>query len=230
MNALPPHLHLPFSSSRTSNFDRHVHQLHLPYLTTLTLLYLSPSSQSLPRAYTTAILSASSVARIFEDYLARDSISFLPGMAGWYITIAILALLHARQVECLRNSANEQIDILFLALKEMAKLWHSSRMFLVGFEKLLNGSESRAGRTSHIMAPETTTRSTLNELITDDGVNYLDFFPGSTVETSNLFKILLTQNPPSIFTEAQWTNDLSLQLQDLFDQPYDGVDLDALML
>jgi hypothetical protein len=230
VNSLPSGLRLPFSTARTSTYDRHIHQLHLPYLTTLTLFYMAPSSQSLPRAYTTAILSASCVARIFEDYLSRGSISFLPGMAGWYISIAILALLHARQVECLKENANEQIDVLFLALREMSKVWHSARMMVVGFEKLLNESQSRTdGRASQITDMETN-RSTLNELITDDGVNYLDFFPGTTVETSKLFRTLLTENPPTIFMGAEWANDLSIQIQDMFDQPYDNVDLDALLL
>lgn len=75
-----------------------------------------------------------------------------------------------------------------------------------------------------------TNRSTLNELITDDGVNYSDFFPGTTVETSKLCRTLLTKSPPTIFTDAEWANDLSLQIRYMFDQPYDNVDLDALLL
>lgn len=236
VNSLPSYLCLPFNTGRTSTYDRHIHQLHLPYLTTLTLLYMAPSSQHLPRAYTTAILSASLVGRIFDDYLARGSVSFLPGMAGWYISIAILALLHARQVDCLKTGANEQIEILLLSLKEMAKIWHSSKLFLVAFEKLLQGSNSiKDGGSPQIGREDTTASSTLNELSTDDGLNYLDFFPGTTVETSKLFRILLlTENPPSLFTGAEWASDLGGQLQHMFDQPYDNIDynidLDAILL
>lgn len=228
IGSLPGPLCLPFSTGRTSAYDRHTHQLHLPYLTTLTLLYMAPSSQPLPRAYTTAILSASLVGRIFEDYLARGSVSFLPGMAGWYISIAILALLHARQVDCLKASANEQIEILLLALREMAKIWHSSKLFLVAFEKLLKGPNSiKDGRSPQIGRVDTTASSTLNELTTDDGLNYLDFFPGTTIETSKLFRILLlTENPPSLFMGAEWASDLGGQLQHMFDQPYDSIDYD----
>ncbi|KEF55594.1 uncharacterized protein A1O9_08344 [Exophiala aquamarina CBS 119918] len=103
-------------------------------------------------------------------------------------------------------------------------------MFLVGFEKLLKGPQLRTDERAFQITGTETNRSTLNELIRDDGVNYLDFFPGTTVETSKLFRTLLTENPPIIFMGAEWTNDLGLQLQDMFDQPYDNVDLDALLL
>lgn len=149
-------------------------------------------------------------------------------MAGWYISIAILALLHARQVDCLKASANEQIEILLLALREMAKIWHSSKLFLVAFEKLLKGSNSiKEGRSPQIGRVDNTASSTLNELTTDDGLNYLDFFPGTTIETSKLFRILLlTENPPSLFMGAEWASDLGGQLQHMFDQPYDSIDYD----
>ncbi|KIX03815.1 uncharacterized protein Z518_07368 [Rhinocladiella mackenziei CBS 650.93] len=227
VHQLPVHLQLPFLTSRTKIFDRHIHQLHLPYLTAITLLYMNTSAQPLPKAYTAAILAASCVARIFQDYLTRGSLRFLPGMAGWYISIAALALLHARQVECLRDGANEQLDVLFLALKEMSKLWHSSKMFLVGFEKLLNGlpPNNRSGRG----AAHSITVSALTDLTHEDGINYLDFFPGTSSETSQVFMTLLTHSPPSIFMETEWANDLSIQLQDLFDQPFDSVDFDSLI-
>lgn len=246
VQTLPTKLQLPFVTSRTQVFDRHVHQLHLPYLTAITLLYMNTSSQPLPKAYTAAILAASCVARIFQDYLTRGTLRFLPGMAGWYISIAALALLHARQVDCLRAGANEQLDVLFLALKEMSKLWHSSRMFVVGFEKLLNGLPAPAARPSassggRPAAPSSGTEgggasggfppsaALLTDLTPEDGINYLDFFPGTSSETTPLFMTLLTHNPPSIFLEAEWTNDLSMQLHDLFDQPFESVDFDSLI-
>jgi len=42
--------------------------------------------------------------------------------------------------------------------------------------------------------------------------------------------VLLTENPPNIFMGAEWANDLSMQLHDLFDQPFEDVDFDSLML
>ncbi|KIX03873.1 uncharacterized protein Z518_07426 [Rhinocladiella mackenziei CBS 650.93] len=226
VQALPAHLRLPFGTDQASRFDRLLYQLHLPHLGAITLLYVSPSAQSLPKAYTAAILSASCVARIVEDYLVRGSIRFPNGVAGWYNSIAILALLHARRVRSLEPGASEQIDVLYLALKEMAKLWHSSKMFLIGFDKLLKDSHPPINRT---MANNAERGSGLDELTVENGVNPRDFFPTTTVEISQIFKVLLTENPPSTFRGAKWTNDLSMQLHDLFDQPYDEFNFDALM-
>ncbi|KIW87789.1 uncharacterized protein Z519_11763 [Cladophialophora bantiana CBS 173.52] len=225
VNALPRRLRLSFSTVTTTDFDRDVHQLHLPYLSAITLLYMSASTQPLPKAYGAAVLSASCVARIFEDLLARGSIAFLPGIGNWYISIAILALLHARQIESLKNVANAQIDILFIALREMSKLWHSARMFLLGFERLLSGFSSDASAaSSQTVGNQLSQALELNELNIEDGINYREFFPDATVDTSPLFSVLFTHNPPSIFVEAEWTNDLSLQLQNMFDHPYDDLD------
>ncbi|KAL2013170.1 hypothetical protein VTN00DRAFT_695 [Thermoascus crustaceus] len=168
--SLPAHLQLPFSAGHTAVFNREIHQLHLPYLTSITLLHLSKSTQPLPKACTAGILAASCVARIFEDFLTRGSLRFLQGMA----------------VEYLSAAADQQIGILRLALKEMAKTWHSSKMFDAGFERLLSsaqpahgpettGLSNQAGEESHMAA------SMLAELVTHGGgVDVLDYFPYAT--------------------------------------------------
>lgn len=230
--SLPEHLKLSFTTDRTQQFDRDVHLLHLPYLTAITLLYISTSTQPLPRAYTPAILAASYLARILRDFLAREVISFLPGVSSWYISIAILALLDARRIDCLNESATEEINLLILALKELSRFWHSAKMFLTGFNKLLNSSSSPEREITNISSTETYTSTiTLTDLTAVDGVNYLDFFPGATTETNRLFKVLLTENPPFIINEARWGgHDLNAQLLDLFGQRYDDFDYDALTL
>ncbi|OAP63778.1 hypothetical protein AYL99_03005 [Fonsecaea erecta] len=225
VTALPARLRLPFSTAGTSRFDRHVYQLHLPYLSAITLLYMSASTQPLPKAYSAAVLSASCVARIFEDFLARGSIAFLPGVAGWYVSIAILALLHARRIEPLRMAANEEIDILFLALREMSRLWHSSRMFLLGFEKLLAGVNPDTSASSQVASGNLPQALGLSELDILDGVDYHDFFPGATTETTRLFAVLLGHDRPPLFFDPEWASDIGSQLQGMFDQSYDDLDL-----
>ncbi|KAI5303731.1 hypothetical protein KEM55_000387, partial [Ascosphaera atra] len=110
-------------------FNRDTHQLYLPYLSAITLLYLTPSSQPLAKSYTTAILSAACVARIFEDYLARRSVRFLQGLAGWHIAIAIIALLHGRRIRQLTEQCDRNIALLRIALKEIGRSWPSARLF-----------------------------------------------------------------------------------------------------
>ncbi|KAI5290731.1 hypothetical protein KEM54_000629 [Ascosphaera aggregata] len=119
------------------SFHRDVHQLYLPYLSAITLLYLTKSSQPLAKAYQTAILSAACVARIFEDFLARRSVRFLQGLSGWHIAIAILALLHGRKIKQLTEECDRNIALLRIALKEVGKSWSSARLFDAGFERVI---------------------------------------------------------------------------------------------
>ncbi|CAK7223824.1 hypothetical protein SEUCBS140593_005362 [Sporothrix eucalyptigena] len=127
-----------FKSSRTSNFNRDVHGLHLTYLSAITLLHLSKDALPLPKASVGAIVAASCTTRIFHDYLVRGSVSFLAGQCGWYIAIAILALLHARRLEGLRAYAEADIQILRAAMSAMAETWHSARVWGKNFAKLLD--------------------------------------------------------------------------------------------
>ena len=174
------------------------------------------------------------MARIFRDFLARESLSFLPGVAGWYISIAILALLHARRIDSLHQAVNQEIEILFVALKELSRFWHSSNMFLVGFDNLLSknhpGDKADEEGTRNSTSDCRSGASALTDLTAVEGINYLDFFPFASAETSQLFQVLLTENPPAVFPQIEWPTDLSTQLQDLFGQQYDGFDLEPLIL
>ena len=124
---LPDQLKLPIGSNRTRSFDRDIHKLHLPYLTTITILHMHHRSQHprqpLPEVYTTAISSASCVARIFKDILARGHIRFLGAIATWYVGVALVALLHTQQIGCLAKNGADDIGTLRTALNELASLW-----------------------------------------------------------------------------------------------------------
>ena len=137
---LPAHLQLPDMPDRSRRFDRDVLKLHLPYLTTVTILHLNWSSQHpsqpLPEAYTAAVLSASCVTRIFKDLLARRKIRFLGAIACWYVGTAIVALLHTQQIEPLADPGANDIRILRAALNELANLWPSTAIFVKGFDRL----------------------------------------------------------------------------------------------
>lgn len=222
VQSLPPHLQLPISADRSRPFNRDVHQLHLPYLSTITLLYLSPSAQPLPKAYSAAVIAACCVTRIFEDFLARGSIRFLHGMDGWYIAIAILALLHARQVEHLNVAASEHIKVLRVGLKEIAKLWHSSQMFDIGFERLLGSNAFLVVEGKDAYTPEVTPENALNglaDLAVGSGIDMRDYFPFATADTGPLIKMLLEgeQGVAAPFSNLEWPSDFALQLQGLCD-------------
>ncbi|KAK5022308.1 hypothetical protein LTS07_010184 [Exophiala sideris] len=137
---LPAHLRLPDMSDRSRQFDRDVLKLHLPYLTTVTILHLNWSyqhpSQPWPEAYTAAVLSASCVTRIFKNLLARGKIRFLGAIACWYVSTAIVALLHTQRIETLAGPGANDIRVLRLALNELANLWPTTAIFVKGFDRL----------------------------------------------------------------------------------------------
>ncbi|RFU28565.1 hypothetical protein B7463_g7787, partial [Scytalidium lignicola] len=233
-HSLPPAIQLPFSSYPTPKFDRDIYQLHLPYLTCITLLYLKRSSKGVPTAHVPAILAASSVARIFEDILIRGSLRFLQGMAGWYIAIALLALLYARRVKTLEEAADTHFQVLRVALKEMAHRFASAKMYDKGIDKLLEG-EPPSGSTvendpiilDDIQPPQLSEHpSEALNLDIRNREDPLQYFPWATQETSPLFKVLLFDDRPPLFSPMDYANDVSMSLFDLFGNPLEEVNYD----
>jgi hypothetical protein len=223
---LDAELQLPLSTARTTHFNRDIHLLHLPYLATIILLHLQKGTQKLPKASATAIVAASCVARVFEDFLARGTLRFVPGQAGWYISISILALLYARQVEDLQRHADADIATLRAALEQMATRWHSSKMFSIGFQKISESSsgpgmgQSRSATGAQDAMHATIGRlenpqsqlqvsPTLDDLTaTEAAAKWTDCFPYITEHSSPLIAVLLThtlQMPLPIGDIAQFT-------------------------
>jgi hypothetical protein len=237
VDSLPEQLRLPIAMKSTTTFSRDVHQLHLPYLTTIIILHLNRSPRSLPKAYTAAVLAASCVARIFEDYLARGHIRFLTAITCWYVAVAILALLHARQVDHLAKTADDDIRILQIALKELGAMWPSAKMFDRGFERLRGsnafsaaGAEGDEAANTPGGSSATIAASGLVELCmsSGNGVDWMRYFPYVTTETSALASILLAGNQKEPLLDLDWPTDFTLMLQDIFDPS--GTSPDAIPL
>ncbi|KIW75197.1 hypothetical protein Z517_11970 [Fonsecaea pedrosoi CBS 271.37] len=222
---LPDHLQLPISDDRTVNFNRDVHMLHLPYLATTILLHLQKTTDKLPRASMTAIIAASCVSRTLQDILARGTLRYLPGQTGWYISISIIALLYARSIEALTTHADAEISILLAALKQMALLWHSSKMFFTGFQRILETDRTHIqpsfGLGNAVGHPEvvdqTQASPTLNDITATADSSWRQRFPYVTMNTSPLTAALLedTVNIPFMGMESSQVNYLFDFLDDL---------------
>ncbi|KAH7029587.1 major facilitator superfamily domain-containing protein [Microdochium trichocladiopsis] len=142
IQSLPPALQLPIGSARTVSFDRDVHQLHLPYLTTIIVLHLQRSAHALPQALPPAILAASCIARILKDTLARGNTRFLMAITCWYAATAFTALLQACRIAHLSRDANECLDILVRAVEQLQHMWGTANVIRQGFTRLREQSES----------------------------------------------------------------------------------------
>lgn len=205
----PANTSLHIEHERTTSFNRDVHQLHLPYLSVIIVLHLSHSSHAIfPGVFIAAILAASCTARIFRDFMARGRIRYLAPISCWYCSIALLPLLHARQVDSLASSVDEDIHILVTALEDLNAMWPTARSFLQGFERLRKFYMSEAGNLSFAV------------LNNDDshGVDWAQFLPFVTSQTSRLAATLLTDQFTLIDTEIP---PVAFQFDELFD-PFCG--------
>ncbi|OBT43631.1 hypothetical protein VE00_05250 [Pseudogymnoascus sp. WSF 3629] len=217
VHSLPPHLQLPISSARTENFNRNVHQLHLPYLTVITILHLKRSAHSLPQALPPAIMAASCIARILRDILSRGSARFLMAITCWYSGTAFIALLQACHVDHLSKDANKDLDILVQTVKQLQTMWASANVLVDGFERLRNQSntttisattiyKSRMPTNDHPLSPGNDLGSPIAPRILsaqvdkpgmgmpdDDDFDWMAFFPFVTSATNGIAEKLLSE-------------------------------------
>jgi hypothetical protein len=124
-------LNLRLSQKQTTNdvYDLRTHdfrarQLHVPYFICLAILARS----TVPRGKVSAaaLLSASFVAGIYEDFLARDQIKFLPPIFTSFCLVSGIILLSARPYPNLWEAAQPDLRVIKNGLKELSKRWRSA--------------------------------------------------------------------------------------------------------
>lgn len=236
VHSLPSCLRLRIDTPRTESFDRDVHQLHLFYLTTIIILHLKRSGGHLPQALPPAILAASCTARILRDILARGNSRFLMAITCWHVGTAFIALLQACRIQHLSKFANEDLDILAIAAKELQKMWASANVIAQGFDRLrradvrcnspqtgtqLDGmtiNEVPDGLTNRV---STTTGVDIDEY---DDFDWMRFFPFVSKSTNGIAESLVTGREQGTATRGFPSPDNELfhdtllaQYQDLFD-------------
>lgn len=228
INNLPPHLRLPIGSARTHRFDRDVHQLHLPYLTTVIILHLKKSTHSLPQALPPAIMAAYCISRILRDILARGNSRFLMAITCWYTGSAFIPLLQASHIPHLAKDANECLDVLERTAEQLQTMWASANLIVGGFRRLRRTAREAAARTvsekelpanpprSHQQGHEGEDPNTLSTPMTgpaatgarslagadSDAFDWLSLFPFVTHETSGIVASLLNDRDQGVVTRA----------------------------
>ncbi|KIW99750.1 uncharacterized protein Z518_11163 [Rhinocladiella mackenziei CBS 650.93] len=206
-SALPDYLRLPYSRGSSARYARDIRQLHLPYLSALILLGMKRPERS---THAMSTLAASSIARIFEDFLVGGNLRFLQGMAGWYVTLALLALIRASQVQVLKDAAEGAIEVLVAALGDLAQRWPSAKMFQDGVEQLRASlaSASMVRNENHAEEPTGAAASCKNlalvvagqvevENMSETDIHEaLRYFPGASRNSTPIFDILLSLTGP----------------------------------
>ncbi|KAK4940779.1 hypothetical protein LTR10_019172 [Elasticomyces elasticus] len=221
VRSLPSHLQLPIGASYTANFNRDAHQLHLPYLTIIIVLYLKRSPQSsLPHALPPSILAATCLARIMKDILVRGGTRYLMAISCWYSGMAFIALLQASVNEELKPGADADLDILTLAIKQLKTMWGTANVFDQGFERLrANAKSSQSDDFLASLTSNDASGQNLNSVDTDmhNGVDWLDYFPFVSAQTSPVADKLLAQQSMQVFPFDSFFDTSLLNFQDVFE-------------
>jgi hypothetical protein len=236
VHSLPPRLCLHIDTPRTESFDRDVHQLHLFYLTTIIILHLKRSGGQLPQALPPAILAASCTARILRDILARGNSRFLMAITCWHVGTAFIALLQACRIQHLSRFANEDLDILAIAAKELQKMWASANVIAQGFDRLrrsdATGNSASIGNQLDGMVVSNPRNGSIHHDSTSKGINidadddfdWMRFFPFVSKSTNGIAESLVTGREKGTATRDfpspnnELFHDMLLaQYQDLFD-------------
>ncbi|KAJ5431376.1 hypothetical protein N7445_009108 [Penicillium cf. griseofulvum] len=230
VQSLPPHLQLPIGSDRTTHFNRDIHQLHIPYLAVIIIIHLQRSSpsQPLPQAYPPAILAATCMARIMKDILSRGGTRFLMAITGWYCGTAFIALLQALRIEGLAKSANEDLDILTLAVDQLRIMWPTAAVFHSGFGRLRPSATAPDFDSQRAPGPELGMGDGTVYMEMADGIDWTAYFPFATTETSGIAGRLLVPHTEELFFDDDAFADAMLQFQDLF-EPCDTLEMNLFM-
>ncbi len=159
-------------------------------------------------------------------------------ITGWYTSMAFIALLQATRVDGLAAPANDDLDILTLAVDQLRTMWPTANIFHHGFQRLrpsaagaeallsLSNSE-QAPAPGPAAAPVSSSASgpaagcasengaeavRANPM---DGINWIEYFPFATAQTSGVAEKLLVPHTDEMFFDDVFP-DTMVQFQDLF--------------
>jgi hypothetical protein len=154
-------------------------------------------------------------------------------ITGWYCGMAFIALLQACRVDGLAAAANEDLDILTLAVDQLRTMWPTAEIFHAGFQRLRpsaagaeallslsNSDPAQVGPAQAVTGadsgndpgPATVPDTVVNNPL--EGINWMEYFPFATAQTSGVAERLLVPHTDEIFFEDFPEN--MVQFQDLF--------------
>ncbi|KAJ5625714.1 hypothetical protein N7510_002023 [Penicillium lagena] len=133
-----------------ASYNFEARQLHIPYLTCLAIMFRpSPGDSPAPAV----VLASSMVARMFEDFLARDEIQFLGPIFTFHLLAAGIGLLSSNGTPVLWDHAVGSMQLIYLSLEELAKRWSSAKGSLRALKSVADKQQSaRPDIGSSIMA------------------------------------------------------------------------------
>lgn len=105
------------------------------------LLYRSSTAVGEPFP-TVIVIAASTIAGLFEDFLARDEVRYLGPCFSFHLLAASIALLSCYRYPELWTLAQEDLKILTHAQEEMKKSWPSAIGSMSSFDRMFKLTET----------------------------------------------------------------------------------------
>jgi len=129
IRTLPERLRLSELSPHDNSYVLRPHdlksrQLHVPYFICVSILALSGNPSKTVAA--AGIISASFVAGIYEDLLARDQVKHLQPIFTTFCFVSGLLLMSIRPWPDLWNAAQPDLEVIQKCLKELSNRWKSA--------------------------------------------------------------------------------------------------------
>ena len=127
--------HRQSESQRTSrSYNLESRQLHVLYLVIIIILYRLKTLQGpFPTA---AVMAASAIGGVFEDFLARDEVRLLGPCFTFHVLAASITLLSCHKYPKLWALAQEDLKTLAQAQDEMKKKWPSALGSIGTFDRM----------------------------------------------------------------------------------------------
>lgn len=122
-----------------ASYNFEARQLNIPYLICLAIMF-RPSSGNSPAP--AVVLASSMVARIFEDFLARDEIQFLGPIFTFHLLAAGIGLLSSNGTPVLWEHAVGSLQLIYLSLEELATRWSSAKGSLRALKSIADKQQS----------------------------------------------------------------------------------------
>ena len=145
----------------------------------------------------------------------------------WHVGTAFIALLQACRIQHLSKSANEDLDVIAIAAKELQKMWASANVIVQGFDRLrhTDSTGNQLGATTiHSSLNGTTNHSSSVGVSDDDDFDWMRFFPFASKSTNGIAESLVTGREQGTATRGfpspnneSFHDTLLAQYQDLFE-------------
>jgi hypothetical protein len=119
-----------------SRYNFNARQLHIPYFVVLTIMHKIMTPSAGPSAI--SILAASYIAGIFEDFLARNEIQYLPAIFSFYGLAAAVSLISFHRYPHLRTIAEQDLAVIMSVELELGKRWPAARGMRKALETMIS--------------------------------------------------------------------------------------------